>query len=101
VAGGFTIVAGASAAGAFGASQIPEPAKNDLSADTVNGVLTKMRDALVKTSQDVDAQEQKIIDMLSGTTDLFGKDLTLFLAPKPALIEESKSPGVRDSFLPP
>jgi hypothetical protein len=96
---GFNAVVGASSGAALGASTAPE--QNDLSADTEDGVLTKMSEALARIEKVAAEQRQKVEKMLLDTYMLFSNDKALFVAPRPGLIDDSKSPDVADSFLPP
>jgi hypothetical protein len=106
----FTIIAGATS-GLSVAASFDQPVRQDLGADTVDLVLSKTVDAVIAISTEVDKQEKKIVAALHTNLDLLtdtsgggvGKRSPRdeFLAPRPALIEESRSRTVIGDFTPP
>ncbi len=107
----WTIIAGVSSGLGAAASQFEEPKKTDLGADTIDLVLSKMIEVIIDISKEVDVQEKKIVRGLNNNFDILtdtsgggaGKRSPRdeFLAPRPALIEESRSRSVQHDFMPP
>lgn len=94
--------------------EFASPIEHDLAADTVNGVLNAMVDAIKRIAQEVDHQERRIVaalqsnlrDMTSGAIETLPNGQRRprrdnFLAPRPALIAESRDPHrIFEEFIP-
>jgi hypothetical protein len=90
------IVLGAVASGIEVAStfagQIEDPPKNDYSAESVEGVISKAKEGIEDLKKEVERAEQKIVDAMSNSADVVSSYASDFVAPRPTLAGQQGEP---------
>lgn len=101
----FTIVAGVSSGMAGVGATFPSGPEAEMSADTVDGVLSNMHFAVREIQRHVTEHETTISSALGESyrrlTGIRGGDRTLFVTPRPALIGQVCSPRLKKGLFGP
>jgi hypothetical protein len=74
------------------AGQIEDPPKNDYSAESVEGVISKAKEGIEDLKKEVERAEQKIVDAMSNSADVVSSYASDFVAPRPTLAGQQGQP---------
>ena len=74
------------------AGQIEDEPKNDYSAESVEGVIDKVKQGINDLKTEVARAEQKVVDAMTNSNGIVGAHATDFLAPRPTLAGQQGQP---------